>query len=103
MTGSFILSEDESLDVRTVDFERIADVFRHAAATSAAAKKLLVARDDHGMDMLCADELNSEEFFEFYVLLDDVRMKVSDTPGLVRFVDQVKVVAKADKRLAGKI
>ena len=98
MAGTVIVAKGKSLDVRTIDFERIADALRHHAESSAVAVKLLQSKDEFGMDMICADELSSVEFGDFYALLGDIRAELSDSPGLIDFIDQVRELAQADKR-----
>ncbi|TDM05469.1 MAG: hypothetical protein C4K60_11870 [Ideonella sp. MAG2] len=98
MAGTVIVAKGRSLDVRSIDFERIADAFRRRAKDSTISVKLLQSLDDFGMDMICADELNSKEFMDFFELLDDVRADISDSAGLIGFIDQVKAVAQADER-----
>jgi hypothetical protein len=99
MAGTILVAEGKSLDVRTIDFERIADALRHRAASSAVIGKLLQSIDEFGMDMICADELNSEELMEFLGLLKDIRMDLLDSTGLVDFVDRVREVVQVDDRL----
>jgi len=98
MAGTVIVAKGKSLDVRTIDFERIADALRRRAKGSAVSVKLLQSVDEFGMDMICADELNSAEFMDFFELLDDVRTELSDSPGLIGFIDQVRAVAQEDER-----
>jgi hypothetical protein len=98
MAGTVIVAKGKSLDVRTIDFERIADALRRRAKGSAVSVKLLQSVDEFGMDMICADELNSVEFMAFYGLLDDVRAELSDSPGLIGFIDQLKTLAQEDER-----
>lgn len=98
MTGTVIIAKGKSLDVRTIDFERIADSLRRRAKESAIATKLLQSTDEFGMDMLCADELSAMEFKEFYDLFGDIRDELSNSPGLIDFINQVRELALKDKR-----
>lgn len=99
MTGTVIVAEHKSFDVRTVDFERIVDALRSRVSYSGVAKKLLQSVDEFGMDMICADELNSIEFKTFYGLLGEIRTEFSNEPGLICFIDQVRQTAEVDERL----
>ena len=98
MTGIVIVAKGKSLDVRTIDFERIADFLRCRAKDSAVSVKLLQSLDEFGMDMICADELSSVEFKDFLRLLADIRVEFSKSPGLIAFIDQVRAVALEDER-----
>ena len=98
MAGTIIIAKGKSLDVRTVDFERIADALRRRAESSPVSVKLLQSKDEFGMDMICADELNHADFMGFCRLLDDIRAELSDSPGLINFIDQVRELAQADER-----
>jgi hypothetical protein len=101
MTGIVVVAKGKSLDVRTVDFERIADALRSRAKNSEVAAKLLQSKDDFGMDMICADELSRTEFKAFLELLDDIRIELTEASGLVDFIDQVRLSVQADERLHG--
>ncbi|MBI5335347.1 MAG: hypothetical protein HZB72_12300 [Burkholderiales bacterium] len=98
MTGTVIVAKGKSLDVRTVDFELIANLLRQRAKKSAVAAKLLQSTDEFGMDMICADELNAMEFMDFYQLFGEIRDDLSNSPGLVGFIDQVREIALTDER-----
>lgn len=98
MTGTVIVAKGKSLDVRTIDFERIADALRHHARSSVIAAKLLQSIDEFGMDMICADELGPMEFMDFYSLLGAIRTEITNSPGLVNFIDQVRNLAQTDER-----
>jgi hypothetical protein len=98
VTGTIIVAKGKSLDVRNIDFERIADALRRRAKDSPVSLKLLQSVDEFGMDMICADELNSADFMKFFGLLDDFRAELSDSPGLIEFIDQVRAVAQEDER-----
>jgi len=99
MTGTVLVAKGKSFDVRTVDFERVAQALRIRAESSEVVKKLLRMTDQFGVDMICADELNSAEFRDFYRLLGEIRAELSDTPGLVAFIDQIFQWAQSDARL----
>ncbi|MGM9517007.1 hypothetical protein ACS5PK_22365 [Roseateles sp. DB2] len=98
MAGTIIVARGKSLDVRTIDFERIADALRRHGKGSEVSVKLLQSMDEFGMDMICADELNSAEFMDFFGLLDDVRAELNDSPGLIGFINQVRTLAQEDER-----
>lgn len=99
MTGTVIISKNKSFDVRNIDFEFITDVLRSIANNSDLSKKLLQSKDEFGMDMLCADDLDAKEFFEFYGLLLEIRKKIRNDSGLAFFVDKICEAAQEDERL----
>jgi hypothetical protein len=101
MAGTMIVAKGKSLDVRAVDFELIADALRSRVGRSDVAMKLLQSVDEFGMDMICADELNSIEFKEFYDFLDDIREELADSPGVVDFINQVRLAVQSDIRFDG--
>lgn len=100
MAGTLLIAKGKSLDVRTIDFEWIADALRRRAPSSEVARKLLQSTDEFGMDMICADELGSAEFKEFYGLLVDIRAELPNEQGLAGFIDKVCLMAQEDERLA---
>ena len=100
MAGTLIIAKGKSLDVRTIDFEWIADALRRRASGSEVVRKLLQSTDEFGMDMICADELGPAEFHEFLGLLVDIRAELPDEQGLAGFIDKVCQMAREDTRLA---
>lgn len=100
MAGTLIIAKGKSLDVRTVDFEWIADALRRRASGSEVVRKLLQSTDEFGMDMICADELGPADFQEFFRLLTDIRAELPSNQGLAGFIDKVCVMAQEDARLA---
>lgn len=98
MAGTLIIAKGKSLDVRTIDFEWIADALRRRAAGSEVARKLLQSADEFGMDMICADELGPAEFKEFHRLLVNIRAELPAGQGLVGFIDRVCQLVEEDGR-----
>ena len=99
MAGTLIIAVGKSLDVRTIDFEWIADALRKQASNSDVVRKLLQSTDEFGMDMICAGELNRAEFKEFYRLLSEIQTEISADNGLAEFIDKVCQAAEEDDRL----
>jgi hypothetical protein len=98
MAGTILIHKDKSMDVRTIDFEKILESLRQHAKTSAVAASLLQTKDDFGMDMICADELSALDFTDFYHLLGEIRKDFQNSPGLMAFIDQVRELAQTDER-----
>lgn len=101
MTGTVILAKGKHFDVRTIDFEWIAESLRWCAKNSEVAKKVLQSMDEFGMDMICADELGSEELIEFHRLLADVRSDLVGENGLVDFLEKICEAIQEDERFSG--
>lgn len=101
MTGTVILAKGKNFDVRTIDFEWIAESLRWRAKNSEVAKKVLQSMDEFGMDMICADELGAEELIEFHRLLADVRSDLVGENGLVDFLEKICEAIQEDERFSG--
>lgn len=102
MSGTIILSRQKSLDVRTVDFARIASAIRARVSTSPVARQLLESIDDFGMNMISADELSASEFADFYGLMKDVQADLKADHGLTAFFDELLRFIEVDERLGVK-
>jgi len=99
MSGTIILSKQESLEVRTVDFARIASAIRARVAMSLVAGQLLESIDDFGMNMISADELSASDFADFHRLMKDVGADFESDHGLTIFFNNLLRIIEADERL----
>jgi hypothetical protein len=102
MTGTFILSKQRSVDVRTVDFLRIAGAIRTRGLRPSLARKVLESIDDFGMNMIRADELSVSEFVDFHMLMKELQEEFDDLPGFDRLLSELLRLIEADERLGAK-
>lgn len=87
--------------MRTIDFVRIAEILRSYAGTSSVAAKLIETVDEFGMNMICADELSSTEFREFFELMRKVAFSLgNEENGLGGFIRALLSSMQADERLS---
>lgn len=101
MSGTFIISQDNSFDLRTIDFVRIVNALRSKMPQSATAAKLLETVDDFGMNMICADDLNSRDFADFGYLMGEVAADLGEKDKDLRaFLQTISNCIEQDERYA---
>lgn len=101
MSGTIVVNENNSFDVRTIDFVRIVDLLRTHAGTSSIEAKLLEAVDEFGMNVICADALSPMELSGFLHLLMKVGDSIgTDEKGLADFLNSVCLSIQEDHRLS---
>lgn len=101
MSGTIIINKDKSFDVRTTDFSRIVAVLRYLSSHSETATKLLKTVDQFGMNMICADDLDSAEFTNFAQSMREVCAVLGEEDaGLSDFLASVNASIRVDDRLA---
>ncbi|AVR97158.1 hypothetical protein C9I28_17055 [Pseudoduganella armeniaca] len=100
MSGTILLSSSESLDVRTVDFLRLADALRKHKDASPLVGRLLEHVDVFGINMVCTDELSTGEFAEFAELLRRACPDGAVNCGTFdHFLQQLCDMVRADERM----
>lgn len=100
MSGTIVISKEESFDVRNVDFVRIVNALRSKIAESPIAGRLLETVDEFGINMICADDFDSIEFKDFAALMRMIGSAFSDEDKeLLAFIDDVYVCINRDERL----
>ncbi|HEX8615132.1 MAG TPA: hypothetical protein VF800_27945 [Telluria sp.] len=103
MSGTIVISKKNSFDVRNVDFVLIVNALRSKIAHSAIAEKLLETVDDFGMNMICADDLNSIEFQNFACLIREVCSTFNgEDKELHTFLEAVYTCIEQDERFFNK-
>lgn len=99
MTGTIIVSKEESLDVRTVDFAWIVESLREQKQDFPVVERLLRTVDEFCMDMICADELTPSELIDFQILLERILTKIGTGTGIGEFLKKVLLQVDLDIRL----
>lgn len=95
-----MLSKNKSFDVRTIDFKLIVSALRSKFGGSELGEKLLENVDVFGMNMICVDELNSDELKLFGSFLREFGKKqISENIGLYEFVEDVCSQLYDDERI----
>ena len=99
MTGTIIVSKEESLDVRTVDFAWIVESLREQKQDFPVVERLLRTVDEFSMDMICAEELTPSELIDFQILLERILTKIGTGTGIGEFLKKVLLQVDLDIRL----
>lgn len=98
MTGTIIVAEGRSFDVRTIDFMRIVKALQTRKESTDIAEKLLQSVDEFGINMICAGELNRKEFLDFHCIFTAIRDELLREEGMAQFLERVCHAAEADER-----
>lgn len=102
-----MIARGVGFDVRGIDFAWIATALRTRVteANRSALAAVLWAHDEAGMDMLCADELQAEDFRQFGSVFDEVTSHVRSNhsgSGLLGFLEAVQSAIQSDPRWANR-
>ena len=106
VAGTIFVGNDVTFDVRTIDFEWIAQKLRSQITDSnrAALEMVLRPHDEQGMDMLFAHELDTDSFRQFASVIDDLvsqARSMHGETGMLRFLERVKAAVHDDPRSIG--
>lgn len=103
LTGTIVVGTGVCFDVRTIDFEWLLDELRarRTPANQAALDAILTTHDEHGMDMLIADELDSDGLNQLAIALDGVALGLDESAGgaaMASFIEEVCAAIRCDPR-----
>ena len=100
MSGTILVSRGNLVDIRTVGFEWLAEEIRSRSSTFKIAKELLQSVDEFGMDMICADELDSSGFKNFNLLMEEIFSHAPENKSFVKFIEEARKIMNNDARMS---
>ena len=104
MAGTISISAGAFFDLRTIDFEWVADELRSRKTNenSSALSAVLQSHDEYGMDLLVADRLDATDFRCFGEAFDSITATLRSTTGgpdgLLKFLGAVQTAIHNDSR-----